>query len=273
MNRKRMTFLIPTVLLVVAIVLPGSALAQAASFGETFSQPPVLLEQSGWQPPTYAGGQAIFTGPFDAYRTYLRTVSGYGTTNFVAEVTVTVSSGYGGTGMAFFGLGAGEPDWGFWCEPMIAPDIYARIGPNDFLPFVGVTNGTVEHVGGDPLLGGDGTHRLRIFWDHSTGEFTFAIHRNYTGGPFVPTLIIGPVVASDQFDGAYARIFFGGAGNVTFEDFRVLLMAGVPGEENCHGTSVAGLAHEFGGLAQAARALGFASLPELHAMLDDFCSN
>jgi hypothetical protein len=47
--------------------------------------------------------------------------------------------------------------------------------------------------------------------------------------------------------------------------------AGTPGQANCHGKSVSALAHQFGGLAGAASALGFSSVNELQQTLGEFC--
>ncbi len=275
MNKSSMLFMALAVFQLTAVVVPvTAAVAQGTSFAENFDGNvlPGTLEES-WDSPVYADGVVLFPGALDGDRRYLRTIANYNTTNFVAEVTVTVASGFGGAGMGFIGFGAGEPNCGFFCEPMTAPNIYARIGPNDFGPFVGVTNGTTEHIGGDPEDGGDGTHRVRITWNHATGEFTFAIHRYYTGGPFVPTTIIGPVTVTDEFGDSDSRIFFGGAGNATFDDLRVLALAGTPGDASCHGESVAELARGFKGIANAARALAFPNVAELQTVIEDFCGN
>jgi len=47
--------------------------------------------------------------------------------------------------------------------------------------------------------------------------------------------------------------------------------AGTPGQANCHGESVAALAHQFGGLHAAASALGFSSVKALQEAFRAFC--
>jgi YVTN family beta-propeller protein len=47
--------------------------------------------------------------------------------------------------------------------------------------------------------------------------------------------------------------------------------AGVPGSNNCHGTSVSALAIKFGGLDAAAAALGFSTVPGLQEAIRAFC--
>lgn len=252
------------------VLTPSVAQAQALSIVEDFNSNalPATLEESGLSP-NYSGGVVTFP---DYDRRYLRTIANYNNSSFIAEVTVTVSTGFGGEGMAFIGFGAGEPNCGFFCEPMVAPNIYARIGPDDFGPFVGVTNGIVEHIG-DTVDAGDGTHRVRITWNHVTQEFTFAIHRYYAGGPFVPTTVIGPVVVTDVFGDSNSRIFFGGAGNATFDDLQVLSLAGTPGVKNCHGKTVSALAQDLGGIGHAASAFGFPSVDALQDFVRGFCGN
>lgn len=276
MNRKAtlssLTALIATTLLL-ALLAPSVVQAQAKSFSETFSSTsrPATLEESNLSP-IYTGGVVTFPGfgPFD--RRYLRTIANYNNTSFTAEVTVTVVSGGGGSGIGFIGFGAGVPNCGFYCEPMFAPSIYARVAPDDFNPSVNVTNGPVEHIGYTPDDGGTGTHRLRITWDHVTKGFTFAIHRYYTGGPFVPTTTIGPVIVTDVFGATNSRIFFGGAGNVTFDDLVVFTgFAGTPGAKNCHGKSVSALAQAYGSIENAAVVLGFPSVQALQDSVRGFC--
>jgi FG-GAP repeat len=49
------------------------------------------------------------------------------------------------------------------------------------------------------------------------------------------------------------------------------VFAGTPGKANCHGTSVSALAREFGGLNNAAAALGFSSVGVLQEAILAFC--
>ncbi len=273
MNRKATLSSLAAILattLLLTVLTPSVAQAQPKSFSENFNSNllPATLEESG-SSPTYAGGVVTFG---DA-RGYLRTKANYNNTSFTAEVTLTVFSDAGGEGIGFIGFGAGEPNCGsFFCEPMFAPSIYARIAPDDFHSgFVGLTNGSEENIG-QTGGGGTGTHRVRITWNHVTKGLTFAIHRFYTGGPFVPTTTIGPVVVTDVFGETNSRIFFGGAGNVTFDDLVVFTgLAGTPGENNCHGKSVSALALAFGDIENAASALGFPSVHALQDSIKGFC--
>ena len=47
--------------------------------------------------------------------------------------------------------------------------------------------------------------------------------------------------------------------------------AGTPGRANCHGKSISGLAHQFGGIDAAASALGFSSVEALQDAFKAFC--
>jgi hypothetical protein len=54
---------------------------------------------------------------------------------------------------------------------------------------------------------------------------------------------------------------------------RVVGFAGTPGSTQCHGTSVSALAHKYGGMAQAAVALGYSSVKALQADITLFCGS
>jgi hypothetical protein len=57
--------------------------------------------------------------------------------------------------------------------------------------------------------------------------------------------------------------------DVRFAKF--LVFSGTPGKANCHGESVSALAHQFGGLNDAAAALGFSSVADLQDAIRTFC--
>jgi hypothetical protein len=52
----------------------------------------------------------------------------------------------------------------------------------------------------------------------------------------------------------------------------VSLFAGTPGYSNCHGQSVSALAQQYGGLAAAAAALGYSSVPVLQNAIAEYCA-
>lgn len=275
MNRKATLSSLVGILattLLLTVLTSSVAQAQPKSFAENFNNPalPATLEESGGSP-IYPVGVVIFPGAFNSDRRYLRTLANYDTTSFTAEVSVTVSSPFIEPHIGFIGFGAGVPNPWFYSEPMTAPDIYVRVTPTGFGSAVTVTNGNVENI--NTVLGaaGDGTHRVRITWNHVTKEFTVAIHQYYAGGPFVPTTTLAPVVATNAFGPTNSRIFFGGHG-VTFDDLVVFTgLAGTPGQSNCHGQSVSALALAYGSIENAALVLGFPSVDALQDYIKTFC--
>jgi hypothetical protein len=48
---------------------------------------------------------------------------------------------------------------------------------------------------------------------------------------------------------------------------------GVPGTKNCNGVSVSALAHQFGGISNAAQAMGFGTVKNLQSAIKTFCGN
>ena len=60
--------------------------------------------------------------------------------------------------------------------------------------------------------------------------------------------------------------------NMTFSLSGVLLQAaGTPGQEDCHGVTISGLAEQFGSIPSAASALGFSSVKALQNSFQAFC--
>jgi hypothetical protein len=49
--------------------------------------------------------------------------------------------------------------------------------------------------------------------------------------------------------------------------------AGAPGKSNCHGKSISALAQQYGGLNNAAAALGYPSLSALQNAIEDYCES
>lgn len=203
------------------------------SFNENFNlnvKAPSRLESTG-NPAVFANGAANFTG-HGSDRGYLRTIAGnYNTVGFQAEVTVTVTSQGEGDGSAivWFGLGDGLAG-NFYNEPVAGRAVFARLLPTEFFgPKVELNTANDDS---DQILAeafgqaGDGTHRLRITWNHKTSQFTFEIQTNYVSGkPFVPTATMGPIsLPADFFNGTNAHIFFGGAGQAVFDDLHVNAM-------------------------------------------------
>lgn len=199
------------------------------SFSENFNlnRPSTSLLEATGIAPSYTNGAVTF----DLYdRGYLRTIAAdYNTTDFIADVTVSVTSHWiGGAGITFFGIGDGVPS-SFYAEPASNAAVYARLMPDDFFgPKVELTTSidenptTISTAVGEA---GDGTHRLRISWNHVTSELTFSIATNWVPGtPFIPTAVMGPVAVPGLFNGTNAHIFFGGAGYSTFDDLRVVAL-------------------------------------------------
>ncbi len=212
---------------VCVLLTAPTAKAVPVSFAEGFSGagslPSPFLEQStGGTAATFNGVNAAFPGAGSGGRSYLRTVADdYNTASFVADITVTLLSN-GGNGVAFFGMGTGEPFPSFFNEPRIGPHIYMRPGPDNFLG--GAINFTDQAVeipfGGD--LAGTGTHRLRMVWDAVLQQMTFAIDQDYTGGAFSATSTFGTFDGSNNgFGITNSRIFFGGTSGTTFDDLVV----------------------------------------------------
>lgn len=180
---------------------------------------------NGYLPPGYqtAGASIGFVNGrvvnLSPSRAYFRTIAtNYYSRSFIAEVTVTLDN------IAFFGMGTGSPNPGFFDEPAV-PSINLRMSPT------GVVGGRVD--AGDnvnsfssPLntfgnLGSE-THRLRLTWDANAKTATFQVDQHYTGGAFVADFTSVPVNGADNgFSDGNTRIFFGG------QEFDDLIIRGI----------------------------------------------
>ncbi|MEM7040660.1 MAG: hypothetical protein AAF570_27100, partial [Bacteroidota bacterium] len=196
-------------------------------FEEHFSTaaiPPLLVQSASNTPAVLNGTNAVFPGVGDTGRSYLKTFfSDYASTGFAAEITVTLNN-QGGPGIGFFGLGVGEPLAGFFHSPRVGSHVFARVMPTDF--FGGgmdlVDNGTELGTFTD-IDTGNGTHRIRLNYDSTAQTLRAVIDKDYDGGPFIPTTFLPDLAdtSNNGFNATNARIFFGGATNVTFDDLSI----------------------------------------------------
>jgi hypothetical protein len=77
-------------------------------------------------------------------------------------------------------------------------------------------------------------------------------------------------IGTDIIDAAGAT---GPTFNMTFSlNGNTIPDAGIAGEPNCHGQTVAALATQFGGIKQAAFTLGFSSVAALQDSIREFCN-
>ena len=189
------------------VVLAGCAMMSLSAWAGTLLAP-------GLELPAFTGGA----------RSYAVTTRGdWVRENFRAEVTVTLRSGHGGNGCAFFGLGKGVADPSNYGEPTVKPALLFRVAPDDFAGGqMAITLNGVKAA--DEVHLGDGTHRLRLSWDAARKCAWLQIHPNGNGGAgdnvFVAKETVSIAVGTVDF-GADARLFVGGAEGVSFSSFTV----------------------------------------------------
>jgi PA14 domain-containing protein len=147
------------------------------------------------------------------------------------------------------------------------------------------TTGFNWHPFGLASFGADMTGFLHVPTD---GTFTFTLTSDDgsllfidgslvvdNGGPHGPVTVSGSAVLTEGTH-SFEVQFFECCGGPSGVD--LLLPAGVtfgfagsPDKANCHGKSVSDLAHQFGGIAAAASALGFDSVQDLQDAILAFC--
>jgi hypothetical protein len=144
----------------------------------------------------------------------------------------------------------------------------------------------IEHRGGFgqvssgvPTVVGQ-TAFLVVRADFLAGNDLFSLYVNPAPGAPEPA---NGVVKSDLNLGTVSRIGIYSTGAFSIDEIRIgstyadvtprSAFAGTPGAANCHGKSVSALAQQFGGLASAASALGYASVAALQDAITGFCGN
>ena len=182
--------------------------------------------------PTFADGEALFSGSGDAGRAYIGTIAtDFNTVDFSAQVDVTIAVGGGAN--AFIGLGPGivGGDGGgggnAFGEPTGGPTNFLVINANnraggsvalgDFGP--GANDDNAGNNTSNPVVG-EGSHTIFLDYDSATQILTFSA---IVDG--APVITLGSIDGSDNsFDDTNSRIFFGGDDNTTFDNFSVTVI-------------------------------------------------
>jgi len=150
-------------------------------------------------------------------------------------------------------------------------------GANGLAPFAGLIADAKGNLFGTTKFGGannQGTVFMiaKIASGYASAPATL-VSFNYTNGlaPFAGLI-------ADANGNLFGTTVGGGANNqgtvfkITDSGFVVPpTFAGTPGQANCHGKSVAGLAKQYGGLNTAAYKLGFSSAMQLQGAIKGFC--
>ncbi len=215
-------------------------------FSENFDATTVtsnLSVPTGWTSGTDSTPNGVAQNNANA-RTYISTVAtNYNTIDFTYELTFSV--GGGGGGIAFFGIGSGQPNVSFFDEPYAA--FFLRQWPtNAGNGQTGWTISTIanpaspsENVFADPGTG-NGTYRAQLL--KSGNSLTLGLDVNYSGGPFAADFGITKSLLADLgfLNATNSTLFFGTeASATTFDD--LLVAAPVP-EPSTYAMALAGLA-------------------------------
>jgi hypothetical protein len=125
---------------------------------------------------------------------------------------------------------------------------------------------------GGPSLGGTAFELV-----NSSGNYTEKLLYSFTGGSDGGRPYAGLI--ADASGNLYGTTPQAGAGSGTV--FKIsgggfvppIHFAGVPGARNCTGASVSSLAHTYGGVSAAAKALGYTSVSALQNAISAYCGN
>lgn len=207
----------------------GSAVPSASaaiSLTDSFSGPTLTagLEASAADTYTFSNGGVSNTGTSGGQ--YIRTTAtNLRSLDFSMLLTYTNVDGYGGGGIAFFGLGSGVPDEDFYTEPLHA--VYFRNAPDDFND--GKINASINSAPGtvDELqptgAPGSGTHRVRL--TKLSDILTFEFDVDSSGGVFTSDYSKSFDLGLPTFSfltNSNSRLFFGSqAEGVSFSEVSI----------------------------------------------------
>jgi hypothetical protein len=105
------------------------------------------------------------------------------------------------------------------------------------------------------------------------GTWTESVLYNFTGGSDGADPDAG-LIAGASGGALYSTTHGGGSGYGTVFELTVpAFFIGTPGQANCHGPSVSTLAQTYGGMAGAAKALGYPSVPALQDAIKSYCGD
>lgn len=100
--------------------------------------------------------------------------------------------------------------------------------------------------------------------DSIDGVDTNGVHLFFkTNGSLIETDLTGFVIATKSVTG-------NGVADISLVTFGA---SGVPGKPSCHGKTVSDLAHQYGGMDNAASALGYSSVAALQSAVNRFCAS
>lgn len=197
----------------------------------------VLVDTGGSGTSTFTGGAAQIGTPGggnDGRDWYGTSDTNYASVSFTAEVDVVVDAGTNNENSLYLGLGAGDDaDSGGaapgFDEPSLGPAVYVAVrdnaGGNHILGDFDTTS-TGAAIGANTDGPADeGTHTLRLSYDHIAQTADFLIDLGQTG-TFLP---LSTVDTSDNgFDSTNARVFIGASQGRVFDNFTISAFVAPP---------------------------------------------
>ncbi|MBI1367932.1 MAG: hypothetical protein GC162_04685 [Planctomycetes bacterium] len=192
---------------------------------ETFSgdQLPPTLQAVASTPVAVKDGVVRFDGSTDRQRNYVRTLrSDWTAHSFTARITVHVKDRTA-VGLAHFGLSNGRINPRYFFSPTSGPHlIMALRTDNDAIDTYNANNDSVNGQAGayvrHAVPGGTpapAVYQIAMHWNAATRSLTCDLDRDADGSIEKSITLDGSDIA---FDAANARIVFGGAGGLTFDN-------------------------------------------------------
>jgi uncharacterized repeat protein (TIGR03803 family) len=162
--------------------------------------------------------------------------------------------------------------------------LYSFAGGSDGAnPVAGLIADAPGNLYGTTLFGGAAGNGTVFELVNSSGNYTEKVLHSFSGSSFSGGSDGGQPqdgLIADASGNLYGTTSVGGAGFVGTV-FKIsgsgfvppIHFAGVPGAPNCTGVSVSSLAHTYGGISAAAKALGYTSVSALQNAISAYCRN
>jgi hypothetical protein len=212
----------PTQQVMLTAVTPLAAGALSDNFDAEYAS---SVWDNPWDASSFTDGRANFTGVDYTRRQYLRTVAAdFKTIDFTVTATLNRGNNAGGDGCAFFGIGKGERNSGYFNEPSGSDAIYLRLRSNGWSNsgniLAEVNNGTAFTSFGLPNDATGNAIPVRMSFKAATSTATITLDTDGDGFETTdPTL----TAVNTNLSPTDSHLFGGGSGGAFLDNVVVTL--------------------------------------------------
>jgi len=145
----------------------------------------------------------------------------YAGTDFTFEVTVTMTGTDNSDAWPFWGMGNGDTSGGVPDDPKLLGQLLSA-DEGTLERYLGYDNSGPTIPEQDFPLNENGTHRLRMEWDPTTGMGTCSADMDWPGTGFTADFSFVKDGSDNGFSNTNSRLYVLGGGGVSFDDIHVM---------------------------------------------------